>query len=1136
MLPSQYIPFASQLGMSDSLGGARRSAHEQGLSQALIRHLIPESDLKAVLERFQSALGSMLAQDSIEFRLQLAVHANLKPTGGRKSAKQLEVDQAREERSKLLALLELSPPLPDSCDPKHPLAAILALTMHCLGHALAETAFTPQDDDPAEAEDPGADMEDDHGAEDVALDAAEVSRLQGSGSEAVGKMPVTLAFVELRLGRALRSAALQRWIQRCFEELDSADREATYRRAIETFGISEASCSLVARVLLSAIPEAFEGNPEPLSWKTEELPGKARTVKRLEISDAVHDRLTGYLKEAPLTETLQPLTSPPSYRNGLSELQTSGTTSGRLLPLVRYRHSNKALETFHHRIMEPADIERCVEAIDEQQRVAWRLNLGVLKVAQTLEKLGPGEAQLPAELEGLAGVQIAQWCKFVYQKLFALDGGPNQRKIMPGNFLRNSLVTSVIKDAGSESGKAKTFYLPWKADYRGRIYPETPWFSPQGGDLQRALLEFAEGKVLDDKGWIALKRHGANLVKRDIMLRDLGIQNREVLTLDERVSWIDARHKQIIASAKTPFSESFWSIQSSKPWQFLAFCLAYAQAKEHPELPCHTPVQIDGTCNGLQHIAALTGDAKLARAVNVCPEPNTSVPGDLYSEIADLARRFAPTWIEKKCKAAGQEVSALSALSNVTITHEAVMAVVSSPRLADHRQDLLACVPAGIDAETRDHAVKALSKLLTSRVLRQRRRGVVLVDPQSVVEEARQELSIQLVQSLEQTLGPELLRARLDLLDRQAVKPIIMTIPYGAGAKSQARNLARGFEIKPDLTDKERSRLDALRQALDAANPGKGLQKIDRNNLAVALLTASMVKLIREVLRMHYPILGKFSGYLGEVAKTLAGVPLLWSSPLGWPIFQDGFKLEQNKTAGLTIKSGTTVTIAYTHLLEIVDPKSQRSKLMPNLIHGLDASHLLMTLLGARKAGLEQFGSIHDCLLVLPNDADTMGSVVREQFAKLYRRGKGSQVPDVFSDWAKWMELVADAARFPRPHALMDALRKRYSEKDAAAPYFEWAYRQATKGDLVTDPLSAAQQDDLKRIVASAGQWGPSRVVWLHFLLKCRNDSERDRQTERQGGQGMPEQNRSVPFPALPVAKGASFDIEGVKSSPYFFC
>lgn len=51
------------------------------------------------------------------------------------------------------------------------------------------------------------------------------------------------------------------------------------------------------------------------------------------------------------------------------------------------------------------------------------------------------------------------------------------------------------------------------------------------------------------------------------------------------------------------------------------------------------PIHHDASCNGFQHIAALMRRESLAKSVNVLPRKDNS-RGDLYREVADLAKRF----------------------------------------------------------------------------------------------------------------------------------------------------------------------------------------------------------------------------------------------------------------------------------------------------------------------------------------------------------------------------------------------------------------------------------------------------------------------------------------------------------------
>ena len=75
-------------------------------------------------------------------------------------------------------------------------------------------------------------------------------------------------------------------------------------------------------------------------------------------------------------------------------------------------------------------------------------------------------------------------------------------------------------------------------------------------------------------------------------------------------------------------SGSRWWIKAEKPWQCLAACMEVrdALASGNPAaFPSRLPVQMDGSCNGLQHYAALGRDADGGNAVNLRPNPAPQV-------------------------------------------------------------------------------------------------------------------------------------------------------------------------------------------------------------------------------------------------------------------------------------------------------------------------------------------------------------------------------------------------------------------------------------------------------------------------------------------------------------------------------
>lgn len=174
-----------------------------------------------------------------------------------------------------------------------------------------------------------------------------------------------------------------------------------------------------------------------------------------------------------------------------------------------------------------------------------------------------------------------------------------------------------------------TFWLPHNLDFRGRVYACGPHVSALGADAQRALLTFAKRRPLGPRGLRWLKLHAVNLT---------GTMKKS--TVDERLAYADSILPKILDSADRPLQGERWWAQSEEPWQTLACCMEIANAVRSPnpeEYLCGFPVHQDGSCNGLQHYAALGGDAAGAAAVNLAPHDK---PQDVYSAVAALVEEM----------------------------------------------------------------------------------------------------------------------------------------------------------------------------------------------------------------------------------------------------------------------------------------------------------------------------------------------------------------------------------------------------------------------------------------------------------------------------------------------------------------
>ena len=176
----------------------------------------------------------------------------------------------------------------------------------------------------------------------------------------------------------------------------------------------------------------------------------------------------------------------------------------------------------------------------------------------------------------------------------------------------------------AQASKFKDFekiYFPYNMDFRGRAYPMPPHLSNVGSDLCRGMLTFAHAKKLGKRGLYWLKVHLANFAGKD------------KISFDERADYTDQNMDNIRASVEDPFGGNKWWMSLEDPFQGLATCHEIVKAIDSgdPEsYECALPVHMDGSCNGLQHYAALGRDAVGGRAVNLCDDDK---PQDVYSGV-----------------------------------------------------------------------------------------------------------------------------------------------------------------------------------------------------------------------------------------------------------------------------------------------------------------------------------------------------------------------------------------------------------------------------------------------------------------------------------------------------------------------
>jgi DNA-directed RNA polymerase len=290
-------------------------------------------------------------------------------------------------------------------------------------------------------------------------------------------------------------------------------------------------------------------------------------------------------------------------------------------PLIKTANRNYLQE------LEWVEMPMVYKAINALQDTAWKINRPVLRVIEEAWEAGLRIGKLPSSqpvelppktVDFEVDIEaLKQWKK-------------DATKVYDYNFRNTSKrVLGAQRIAiARRFYNADRFYFPYSLDTRGRAYPVSSVLSPQGDDVSKAMLTFADALPLGENGRFWLYVHGANC---------FGVDK---VDFESRTEWVQEHHNYILDSALNPLDGTrFWQ-DADDPFQFLAFCFAYTGLELHlksggdaSDYLCDLPISLDGSCNGLQNFSAMLLDEVGGAATNLVPSDK---PSDLYGEVAKV--------------------------------------------------------------------------------------------------------------------------------------------------------------------------------------------------------------------------------------------------------------------------------------------------------------------------------------------------------------------------------------------------------------------------------------------------------------------------------------------------------------------
>lgn len=286
------------------------------------------------------------------------------------------------------------------------------------------------------------------------------------------------------------------------------------------------------------------------------------------------------------------------------------------------------------KVEDPNDVPAIpLKALNALQSRPWRINVEILEAVDSVgQRFDVGEVLAQAELpkpaspewlsedmtkEQMHGSQLAEFAAWkVEMREWYTES--KSRGVQWARYYEALRVARMYKD--------KTFWFVYQYDYRGRAYANTRGVSPQGSDLQKALLMAAEGvPITTERAKFWFYTAGANRFGFD------------KATLQERYEWTAERAELICNIAMDPLANRQWT-EADSPFQFLAWCFEFARYVQEPDtFVSHLALGQDGSCNGLQHFSAMLRDEVGGQATNLVPSDTQQ---DIYRLVSQETTRL----------------------------------------------------------------------------------------------------------------------------------------------------------------------------------------------------------------------------------------------------------------------------------------------------------------------------------------------------------------------------------------------------------------------------------------------------------------------------------------------------------------
>lgn len=450
---------------------------------------------------------------------------------------------------------------------------------------------------------------------------------------------------------------------------------------------------------------------------------------------------------------------------------------------------------------------------------------------------------------------------------------------------------------------------------------------------------------------------------------------------------MEDRLSQVFAAADDPLKNDWW-LNMDDCWQLLGACLELSAALRSPDphkFMSRLPVHQDGSCNGLQHYAALGGDVDGATSVNL---KDSEIPQDVYSRVAHTVIKLVEDDMANPGRKDHHVAKLVHGKIDRKVVKQTVMTNVYGVTFIGARMQ--------IEARLKDRGDISEENLYMCSVYLAKK---IFESLERMFTGAR-EIQFWLTNTAREIASSRpLTRAEINSeqtnYDMMNPKRFEMDNHHGNSKFGGPVNDGMGDEdLEAYLNARmggESSQSTGLGGDEDESDDehqdeGEGDHDGDEEDFGEV---APKGKEKRG--KGQKP---KGSNALSRKLDMIKGVTnVSWSTPLGLPVVQP-YRKHINKQVYTSLQ---TVHIKDPSMVGASNVVRQKSAFPPNFIHSLDSTHMFMTALACQLSTERvTFASVHDSFWTHASTVDTLNRFIREEFINLHSQPIMQRLRDEF--------------------------------------------------------------------------------------------------------------------------------------------